>query len=89
MGETLFVFTNDDVGMHEPERFAELLDFLAEQEVPGTFFVVPAAERSATLGKRNRHPLADPTRCTREKNNLIFPEHLRYYRREDPDFKAR
>lgn len=40
---THFVFTNDDAGMHEPERFAELLDFLAEQEVPGTFFVVPAA----------------------------------------------
>lgn len=43
MGETLFVFTNDDAGMQEPERFAELLDFLARQQVPGTFFVVPAA----------------------------------------------
>jgi peptidoglycan/xylan/chitin deacetylase (PgdA/CDA1 family) len=41
--ETLFVFTNDDPGGQEPERFAELLDFLAKQEVPATFFVTPAA----------------------------------------------
>lgn len=43
MGETLFVLTNDDPGAQEPERFAELLDFLAEQQVPATFFVIPAA----------------------------------------------
>lgn len=43
MGETQFVLTNDDAGMQEPKQFSELLDFLAEQEVPGTFFVVPAA----------------------------------------------
>ena len=43
MAETLFVFTNDDAGMQEPERFAELLDFLDDQQVPGTFFVVPEA----------------------------------------------
>jgi peptidoglycan/xylan/chitin deacetylase (PgdA/CDA1 family) len=43
MNETLLAFTNDDAGMQEPERFAELLDFLAQQEVPATLFVVPAA----------------------------------------------
>ncbi|OUC06447.1 hypothetical protein RY27_20990, partial [Litorilinea aerophila] len=43
MDETLFVFTNDDPGGQEPERFAELLDFLAAQEVPATFFVIPNA----------------------------------------------
>ena len=41
MTETLFAFTNDDPGMQQPELFAELLDFLDEQQVPGTFFVVP------------------------------------------------
>ena len=41
MAETLFAFTNDDAGMQEPELFAELLDFLDEQAVPATFFVVP------------------------------------------------
>ncbi len=40
---TTFVFTNDDAGMQEPELFAELLDFLAKQAVPATFFTVPAA----------------------------------------------
>jgi peptidoglycan/xylan/chitin deacetylase (PgdA/CDA1 family) len=43
MGETVFVLTNDDAGAQEPELFAELLDFLAEQAVPATFFVIPAA----------------------------------------------
>jgi len=43
MTETLFAFTNDDPGMQQPELFAELLDFLDEQKVPGTFFVVPNA----------------------------------------------
>jgi peptidoglycan/xylan/chitin deacetylase (PgdA/CDA1 family) len=43
VSETLFVFTNDDPGGQEPELFAELLDFLAGQEVPATFFVIPAA----------------------------------------------
>ncbi|HRW04211.1 MAG TPA: DUF2334 domain-containing protein [Caldilineaceae bacterium] len=43
MTETRFAFTNDDPGMQAPELFAELLDFLDEQEVPGTFFVVPNA----------------------------------------------
>lgn len=41
MTETLFAFTNDDAGMQDPERFAELLDFLDEQAIPATFFVVP------------------------------------------------
>lgn len=41
MPETLFAFTNDDAGMQEPELFVELLDFLDEQRVPATFFVVP------------------------------------------------
>jgi peptidoglycan/xylan/chitin deacetylase (PgdA/CDA1 family) len=41
MAETLFVLTNDDAGMQEPELFSELLDFLQAQEVPATFFVVP------------------------------------------------
>ena len=44
MAETLFVFTNDDAGMDQPHLFAELLDFLAEQQVPATFFLVPFAE---------------------------------------------
>jgi len=43
MSETLFAFTNDDPGMQQPELFGELLDFLDEQEVVGTFFVVPFA----------------------------------------------
>lgn len=41
MAETLFAFTNDDPGMQQPELFAELLDFLADERVPATFFVVP------------------------------------------------
>lgn len=44
MTDTYVVFTNDDAGMQEPELFAELLDFLAVQEVPATFFTVPSAE---------------------------------------------
>ncbi|HMN28668.1 MAG TPA: polysaccharide deacetylase family protein [Caldilineaceae bacterium] len=43
MSESYFVLTDDDPGMKEPERFAELLDFLKVQEVPATFFVVPFA----------------------------------------------
>jgi len=43
MGETLFCLTNDDAGSQEPECFRELLDFLAAQHVPATFFVVPNA----------------------------------------------
>jgi peptidoglycan/xylan/chitin deacetylase (PgdA/CDA1 family) len=43
MSETYFALTNDDPGMNEPELFAELLDFLAGQGVPATFFVVPFA----------------------------------------------
>lgn len=43
MSEQLFAFTNDDPGMQQPELFAELLDFLDAQGVPGTFFVVPFA----------------------------------------------
>jgi peptidoglycan/xylan/chitin deacetylase (PgdA/CDA1 family) len=43
MRETLFCLTNDDAGSQEPELFGELLDFLAAQRVPATFFVVPAA----------------------------------------------
>lgn len=46
MTETLFAFSNDDAGMQEPALFADLLDFLDEQRVPATFFVVPhAADR--------------------------------------------
>lgn len=43
MAETLFAFSNDDAGMAEPELFRDLLDFLDEQAVPATFFVVPHA----------------------------------------------
>jgi peptidoglycan/xylan/chitin deacetylase (PgdA/CDA1 family) len=43
MRETFFALTNDDPGMQEPELFAELLDFLKDQAVPATFFVVPFA----------------------------------------------
>ena len=49
MTETLFAFSNDDAGMQEPELFAELLDFLDEQHVPATFFVVPS-RRQAPVG---------------------------------------
>jgi peptidoglycan/xylan/chitin deacetylase (PgdA/CDA1 family) len=35
--------TNDDAGSQEPALFRELLDFLAAQRVPATFFVVPNA----------------------------------------------
>jgi peptidoglycan/xylan/chitin deacetylase (PgdA/CDA1 family) len=51
MAETLFAFSNDDAGMQEPELFAELLDFLDEQEVPATFFVVPFAGGQPLHGK--------------------------------------
>lgn len=44
MTKSLFVFTNDDAGMEQPFLFAELLDFLAAQQVPATFFVVPFAD---------------------------------------------
>lgn len=47
MTQTLFAFTNDDPGMQQPDLFAELLDFLDEQGVPGTFFVVPFADHKA------------------------------------------
>ena len=43
MSEMPFVLTNDDAGGQHPELFRELLDFLAAQRVPATFFVVPAA----------------------------------------------
>ncbi len=43
MTKMRFAFTNDDPGMQQPELFAELLDFLDDQQVPGTFFVVPNA----------------------------------------------
>jgi peptidoglycan/xylan/chitin deacetylase (PgdA/CDA1 family) len=43
MTETLFCLTNDDAGSQQPELFGALLDFLAAQRVPATFFVVPAA----------------------------------------------
>jgi peptidoglycan/xylan/chitin deacetylase (PgdA/CDA1 family) len=41
MPEQLFVLTNDDAGGANPHLFRELLDFLATQKVPATFFVVP------------------------------------------------
>ncbi len=59
MVETRFVFTNDDAGMHEPERFAELLDFLDDHEVPATFFVVPAAGGQSLAGKPRWRGLLD------------------------------
>lgn len=59
MGEMRFVFTNDDAGMHEPDRFAELLDFLADHDVPGTFFVVPAAGGNSLAGKPRWRRLLD------------------------------
>jgi len=53
MPETVFVLTNDDPGAQEPELFAEFLDFLAEQKVPATFFVIPASN-GEPLDKRPR-----------------------------------
>jgi peptidoglycan/xylan/chitin deacetylase (PgdA/CDA1 family) len=44
MPETLFALTSDDVGTHQPERFADLLSFLAERHVTATFFVQPLYE---------------------------------------------
>lgn len=41
MAEKFFVLTNDDMGSAEPELMVELLDFLRDQAVPATFFVVP------------------------------------------------
>jgi len=43
MTQTLFALTNDDAGGEQPGSFQELLDFLAQQEVPATFFVIPAS----------------------------------------------
>lgn len=51
MDETLFCLTNDDAGSQEPELFRALLDFLAAQRVPATFFVVPAAGGAPLDGK--------------------------------------
>ncbi len=44
MAAMTFAFTNDDPGMQQPQLFAELLDFLDDQQVPATFFVVPYAD---------------------------------------------
>ena len=41
MPDLFFVLTNDDAGGANPHLFRELLDFLAVQNVPATFFVVP------------------------------------------------
>lgn len=59
MAETCFVFTNDDAGMHQPDHFAELLDFLSDHQVPGTFFVVPAAGGQSLAGKPRWRALLD------------------------------
>jgi peptidoglycan/xylan/chitin deacetylase (PgdA/CDA1 family) len=59
MAETLFVLTNDDAGGQEPELFAELLDFLQEQEVPATFFVVPLYGGQALDSKPQWMPLIE------------------------------
>ena len=57
MTETLFALTNDDAGGQEPESFAALLDFLAEQQVPATFFVIPLARGEPLDKKREWLPL--------------------------------
>jgi peptidoglycan/xylan/chitin deacetylase (PgdA/CDA1 family) len=59
MAETLFAFTNDDAGMAEPELFAQVLDFLREQEVPATCFVVPHAEGKPLDQKPEWTPLIE------------------------------
>ena len=41
MPDLFFVLTNDDAGGANPHLFRELLDFLAVQKIPATFFVVP------------------------------------------------
>jgi hypothetical protein len=38
-----FIFTNDDAGSGDVRLFHELLDFLRDEGVPGTFFTVPCA----------------------------------------------
>ena len=38
-----FIFTNDDPGSGDVRLFHELLDFLRDEGVPGTFFTVPCA----------------------------------------------
>jgi peptidoglycan/xylan/chitin deacetylase (PgdA/CDA1 family) len=50
--ELLFVLTNDDAGGQNPDLFRELLDFLAANDVPATFFVVPMANEQPLDEKR-------------------------------------
>ena len=38
-----FIFTNDDAGSGDVRLFHELLDFLRDEGVPGTFFTIPCA----------------------------------------------
>ena len=73
MAETLFVLTNDDAGGQEPELFAELLDFLQEQEVPATFFVVPLHGGQALDSKPQWMPLIE--RALAQRHDL---EHHAY-----------
>jgi hypothetical protein len=46
-----FIFTNDDAGSGDVSLFHELLDFLRDEGVPGTFFTVPCA-RGVPLSDR-------------------------------------
>ena len=39
-----FIFTNDDAGSGDVRLFHELLDFLRDEGVPGTFYVVPRVQ---------------------------------------------
>ena len=44
MGEFSFVFTDDDAGSGDVNLFHELLDFLRQRQVRGTFFAVPCSQ---------------------------------------------
>jgi peptidoglycan/xylan/chitin deacetylase (PgdA/CDA1 family) len=68
MSEKLFVLTNDDAGGQEPELFAEFLDFLRDQEVPATCFVIPFARNQPLDRKAEWTPLIE--RALREGHDL-------------------
>ena len=53
MAETLFAFSNDDAGIQEPELFADLLDFLDEEQVPATFSLCPMRKTDRWTRSRN------------------------------------
>jgi len=52
----LFIFSNDDAGSGEVERFRELLKFLRDQDVRATFFTVPTP-RSKPIPEEWTHAL--------------------------------